>query len=594
MNKSIHEFTQRLGNFGKYCGYVLYLLPLMSQAVVFEVTTSEEFQSALSAASNNDSDNEILLQPGTYEGNFAYVFKTPNKLEIRGVSSDKRDVLIDGGGRAYTLFINAKAGGDFELSSVTVSGGASLEGASTVPVRGVLSSLSIDSSSISGAVSFSSGLPIDLRATAIEIKNSEIVGLSSPGNEARLPASQKLSIQGSTLRKVGLNIEARDISVLDSEIMNSQINVQMRRMGDDQFGEYIVSRNNIWDSVTKFMAYEEGRIGDEEIIFENNQVRNSSLSLYGPRFFVVANQILDTYFLNSTIDSKISANLLHSSVSGCDNTLRGSEQHRGVIYSDGASGGLWHANQIVDLRQVWIGAHQIESNLISSTHNPISITLSSVGDANSFNKVTNNTLAHNCRNVAVSIDETTNLQFSNNIVWANSKLGGYDGESPADSLFFTGYGENLIATNNIIESTNAIWTTEENTLKKDPMFFSPDNIDLHVTLDSPAIDAGNNAIVDRGTDADGNQRVIGGIVDIGAFERSTSDLHPADSDADGSISSKEFESYNQAWRNNESWSTEPRSIPVDYVTRAGYLLQKGGAYKNIGVGKPATWVPVNE
>jgi len=33
---------------------------------------------------------------------------------------------------------------------------------------------------------------------------------------------------------------------------------------------------------------------------------------------------------------------------------------------------------------------------------------------------------------------------------------------------------------------------------------------------------------------------------------------------------------------------------VDFVTRAGYLLQKGGSYHNIGVGKPATWVPADE
>ena len=83
-------------------------------------------------------------------------------------------------------------------------------------------------------------------------------------------------------------------------------------------------------------------------------------------------------------------------------------------------------------------------------------------------------------------------------------------------------------------------------------------------------------------------------MDIGAFERSITALHPADTSGDSVISSSEFEAYNSAWRANEVWTTSPTVIPIDFVTRAGYLLQKGGAYKNIGVGKPQTWVPANE
>jgi len=71
-------------------------------------------------------------------------------------------------------------------------------------------------------------------------------------------------------------------------------------------------------------------------------------------------------------------------------------------------------------------------------------------------------------------------------------------------------------------------------------------------------------------------------------------LHPADTNSDSSISREEFDAYNNAWRATETWPNPPASTEADFVTRAGYLLQKGGAYKNIGVGKPVTWVPVNE
>ena len=83
-------------------------------------------------------------------------------------------------------------------------------------------------------------------------------------------------------------------------------------------------------------------------------------------------------------------------------------------------------------------------------------------------------------------------------------------------------------------------------------------------------------------------------MDIGAYERETSSLHPADINGDQTISQSEFDNYNAAWRTNQLWTVAPEVIPVDFVTRAGFLLHKGGTYKNIGVGKPQTWVPLND
>ena len=47
---------------------LLCLLPTKAQAVVFEVTTAEEFQAALSAAASNGGDDEILLSDGIFQG----------------------------------------------------------------------------------------------------------------------------------------------------------------------------------------------------------------------------------------------------------------------------------------------------------------------------------------------------------------------------------------------------------------------------------------------------------------------------------------------------------------------------------------------
>jgi hypothetical protein len=192
--------------------------------------------------------------------------------------------------------------------------------------------------------------------------------------------------------------------------------------------------------------------------------------------------------------------------------------------------------------------------------------------------------------ICVDTTDKTKLIVANNISYANAANGiGVD-------IKRIGYGDESVLRNNVYESASEIWDTLENNFRNDPNFYDVDSGDLHVNPGSVALNAGSleglSAIPEF--DLDGTARVLEGAIDIGAYERSTAALHPADTDGDSSISSVEFEVYNSAWRANETWTTAPAVIPVDFVTRAGYLLQKGGAYKNIGVGKPATWVPATE
>ena len=51
-----------------------------------------------------------------------------------------------------------------------------------------------------------------------------------------------------------------------------------------------------------------------------------------------------------------------------------------------------------------------------------------------------------------------------------------------------------------------------------PLFVSPVNGDFHLQPDSPCINAGNRSWSYGPTDLDGNPRVVGGAVDIGAYE----------------------------------------------------------------------------
>ena len=52
----------------------------------------------------------------------------------------------------------------------------------------------------------------------------------------------------------------------------------------------------------------------------------------------------------------------------------------------------------------------------------------------------------------------------------------------------------------------------------DPLFVDVTNGDFRLQSNSPCINAGNNAYVTTTTDLDGNPRISGGTVDIGAYE----------------------------------------------------------------------------
>lgn len=125
----------------------------------------------------------------------------------------------------------------------------------------------------------------------------------------------------------------------------------------------------------------------------------------------------------------------------------------------------------------------------------------------------------------------SNPQIRNSILWGNGSNGVYIGNDlgqPASVPLFSssivqGSGGSAAWNQNFATNTGLSWNTSSATdgggnLDADPLFVGGG--DLHLGTGSPAIDAGDNSFLPAGliTDLDGNPRIVGGTVDMGAYE----------------------------------------------------------------------------
>jgi hypothetical protein len=95
----------------------------------------------------------------------------------------------------------------------------------------------------------------------------------------------------------------------------------------------------------------------------------------------------------------------------------------------------------------------------------------------------------------------------NNCTLSGNSASYFGGGSDKDTL------NNCIIFDNTINGStlNSCWTS-------DPQFMDAESGDYRLQVSSPCIDTGSNTIAPLGTDLDGNDRIIHGTVDIGAYE----------------------------------------------------------------------------
>jgi hypothetical protein len=579
----------------KWVTVFLLLVPLVGWGITFEVSTSEEFQAALSAAAGNGGADTIVMAPGVYVGNFRYKGSDAEDLIIQGtyVSEDERTV-IDGNREAYVLWIQSGFDGEsiYRINDLEIRNGLSLQPGGGLRVDGIYDAYLGNLGQV-----FLKGISFLKNSTPYEV----------PGAAIFLYALKSVSIEESFFIDNG-GLGTQSVSVVPEgglplvEILDSYFfeNGPLRLDNATVAGsKFYTAQGPIFQS--------DSNLAVTDSYFEDTRGAQLTGEVNSPRIgqteSFVGNRVLGFRSTICVLRSSIVERNHFAIESGT--VLCDVRELRNNIISVG------NADTIVDRYELAANNKFEGGNTIALVADPGSVTLSnsirttggvgiSVFDDGTYgrNKATeirgNTVYSTNKPALRLRPGSNETVSIYNNIFWSESPA---DAETVEVDRYFELYGDGfeILASNNILGSAPSEYFDDTN-LRLDPKFYDLESGDLHVLSDSPAINAGLNSEIgaESDTDLDGNPRILDGIVDIGAYERNTAGLHPADSNGDSIISSAEFEAYNTAWRANDTWPTEPKSITADFVTRAGYLLQRGGEYKNIGVGKPATWVPVNE
>jgi len=603
-----------------YKTITLGLLLLFAQgaaAFVFEVTTAEEFQAALTTAASNGGDDEIILPAAKLAGPFRFVNR--EQFDLRIIGRGQTRTVLSGVQQSFVLEINLNGFNDIgvEIERLSLVEGRSVSnGAGLNVVTGI-------------AQPYPSGefaLPT-ISITDVTFDNNEV----SPG-----AAGSSVSVSHATVMLNGVSIsnskytpgfESYDdssaitcnfcaLSVSDSEFEDIETLIINVKNGSLFIQNTLLS--GVWPVLVRFNKNAGGGFLNSVIknlgivkIQDSRVTRTATgrsfgysngkpiFDFYGVKNLEMIGNLVDDH---SFLDNRDVLPILNFWGGDFENSVVKLERNRVtsnqsvVCYPTGEVRG--HLN--------FGGAFEIEliSNLIafesadeaSSRDYCLGLDLFSM---NGFSQtsILNNTMVYvqsfeeqvvHFLSYASSEGANTRLEVANNIFWG---VGASDKSAFKIRLRPT----EALLKHNIVTKNVGFWDTKVNNIDTDPKFFDVIERDYHLATDSPGINTGDNSfIAAEARDVSGADRVTEQIVDIGAYERSTSALHPADSNGDRSISQAEFAAYNASWRTNDVWATAPTIIPINFVTRAGYLLEKGGAYKNIGVGKPQTWVPDNE
>ena len=298
----------------------------------------------------------------------------------------------------------------------------------------------------------------------------------------------------------------------------------------------IVDPNDRFTSLREAIEY--AQPGDT-VTFDTS-LTNGTITLNGNELYLEKNITIDATGANITIDADQKSRVLRIA-SGTTVTLVGLVITNGYaigVDSAGDGGGIYGYGCALTIVNSTISGNAASANGggICVSQGTITITNSAItensaiangGGIASFGTATvvnstigGNTAAFDGGGIFVAGPSDLDIQLYNTIVAKNSGLNFTDYDiaafvaiSGSNNLIGNGMNSGLPHGDN-----GNIVGTAANPI--DPMFVDSANGDYRLAVNSPAIDAGDNAYVPEWltTDLDGKPRIIGGTVDIGAYE----------------------------------------------------------------------------
>jgi hypothetical protein len=504
------------------------LLALSSTAQAAErcVSTVDQLTVALYDAETNQEDDAIKIVKGTYVGNFSYKGEANRALTLNGgyapgcSSQTVRpgQTILDGGHLDKVLYILNTAGGKISISNLTARNGED------------------------------GGVYIADNAADVEFKHVWMIHNDGPGIEVY--GGKTVSVTSSYFARNAYGgvladgcqsfVSSRS-TYKDNFRRGAGAGVHANNMGYVELKANTFSGNKASNSypICGGGAYlgDNGSEGSRIIVSGNTFTSNSVGEGMGAAICIGRN--------TETIGASVRVN---------NNKMI--SNHNGALHISGATASFWYFDNI------WIASNTIQENDGSAPS-----IFTDAKDVNIINNmVTNNTIdVPNSGNAIVTVRAHTLAAIINNTITGNVRTNEGDGGGGLGVYLLAGSttpSNNTKASiyNNIIWSNTATLAADifiENDVDRDlvrspvklfkndfnqtrpsgfktklyipidasnmnnvdPLFTAPADFDFHLQASSPVIDKGNSAAPRLPkTDFEGDKRVIGANVDLGADE----------------------------------------------------------------------------
>ena len=500
------------------------------KAEIFQVTNATDFLTALYNAGVNSEDDTIRIAQGTYSGGFVYSSATSFGLVIEGGwSSDftsrsisATNTIMDGDESLRVLGI-VGSGADIKVEGVTLSNGkwlASGTGGAGLYVSTSGGNVEVTACIISDNVSGSGGGGGALLITSggnVTITGSSFTGNVSPnyGGGAYIQAG------------------SGDVNIVDNSSLSGNIaDSHGGALHINATGNVLVSTNTIVDNA----GYNGGGI---YIVGSGNSITGGKVTVIGNDFHGNSCGYQpngNLYVRAGNVSSE--SNDVADNLSGYGICLENTTTARiwkivGNFIADNAQGGGIRLTGYTNLDSVSIINNVISRNQYSKTDDRSGgIDYST---ARGSITLTNNTISYNSTvgsgggiKIIADRDDTT-LQMHSNIIYSNSA------SEEANNLYIDNDGNNnvifapvTLLNNDFDQSTESFFFKDptfytridpSNLNGVNPLFVDSNNSNFHLQNGSPCINSGNSAAPFMPLlDLDGQPRIMGGDVDMGAYE----------------------------------------------------------------------------